>query len=87
MDDDQFGCVVLLSGLEQPLLLLVISSSIAGVMMFIYSALLIQLNRRALPQQIKIRGLRFAVLAFSVLFFGVFSVLLVYDEGKALFGG
>ena len=80
-----FGCIVLLSGLEQPLLLLVISSSIAGVMMFIYSMLLIQLNRRALPHQIKISGVRLAVMAFSVLFFGVFSVLLVYDEGKALF--
>jgi hypothetical protein len=80
-----FGCIVLLSGLEQPLLLLVISSSIAGVMMFIYSMLLIQLNRRALPNQIKISGVRLAVMAFSVLFFGVFSILLVYDEGKALF--
>jgi hypothetical protein len=80
-----FGCIVLLSGLEQPLVLLVISSSIAGVMMFIYSMLLIQLNRKALPEQIKIRGVRLAVMACSVLFFGVFSVLLVYDEGKALF--
>jgi hypothetical protein len=80
-----FGCIVLLSGLEQPLLLLVISSSIAGVMMFIYSMLLIQLNRRALPGEIKIRGTRLAVMAFSVLFFGVFSVLLVYDQGKQLF--
>ena len=80
-----FGCIVLLSGIEQPLLLLVISSSIAGVMMFIYSILLIQLNRRALPHEIKIRGVRLAVLGFSVAFFGVFSVLLVYDEGKALF--
>jgi hypothetical protein len=80
-----FGCIVLLSGLEQPLLLLVISSSIAGVMMFIYSILLIQLNRRALPHEIKIRSTRLAVMAFSVLFFGVFSVLLVIDQGKQLF--
>jgi hypothetical protein len=80
-----FGCIVLLSGLEQPLLLLVISSSIAGVMMFLYSMLLIQLNRKALPDEIKIRGARLAVMAFSVVFFGIFSVLLVYDEGKALF--
>ena len=80
-----FGCIVLLSGLEQPLLLLVISSSIAGVMMFIYSMLLIQLNRRALPGEIKIRGPRLGVMAFSVVFFGVFSVLLVIDQGKQLF--
>src|ERR687891_222379 len=73
-----FGCIVLLSGLEQPLLLLVISSSIAGVMMFIYSILLIQLNRRALPKQLKINGVRLGVMAVSVVFFGVFSVLLVY---------
>jgi hypothetical protein len=80
-----FGVLVLLSGLEQPLVLLVISSSIAGVMMFIYSILLIQLNRKALPDPIKISGVRLGVMGFSVLFFGVFSVLLVYDEGKALF--
>jgi hypothetical protein len=80
-----FGTLVLLSGLEQPLVLLVISSSIAGVMMFIYSVLLIQLNRKALPEQIKITGLRLGVMGISVVFFGVFSVLLVYDEGKALF--
>ncbi len=80
-----FGCIVLLSGLEQPLLLLVISSSIAGVMMFIYSILLIQLNRRALPHEIKIRNTRLGVMAFSVLFFGIFSVLLVIDQGKQLF--
>jgi hypothetical protein len=82
-----FGVLVLLSGLEQPLVLLVISSSIAGVMMFIYSILLIQLNRKALPEPIKVRGVRLGVMILSVLFFGVFSVLLVYDEGKALFGG
>ena len=82
-----FGVLVLLGGLEQPLVLLVISSSIAGVMMFIYSILLIQLNRKALPAPIRIRGVRLGVMIVSVLFFGVFSVLLVYDEGKALFGG
>jgi hypothetical protein len=54
-------------------------------MMFIYSILLIQLNRRALPKEIKITGLRLGVMAFSVLFFGIFSILLLYDEGKALF--
>jgi hypothetical protein len=80
-----FGCIVLLSGLEQPLVLLVISSSIAGVMMFIYSGLLIQLNRKALPEPIKIRGVRLGVMIVSFIFFGIFSVLLVYDEGKALF--
>ena len=81
------GSTILLSGIDQPVVLLVISSSIAGVMMFIYSMLLIQLNRRALPNPIKIRGLQLGVMAFSVLFFGVFSVLLVIDEARSAFGG
>jgi hypothetical protein len=75
-----FGSTVLLAGLNLPLVLLVISSSIAGVMMFIYSILLIQLNRGALPGRIKIRGVQLGVMIFSVLFFGVFSVLLVIDQ-------
>jgi hypothetical protein len=81
------GSIILLSGVDQPVVLLVISSSIAGVMMFIYSMLLIQLNRRALPNPIKIRGVQLGVLCFSVLFFGVFSVLLVIDEARSAFGG
>ena len=74
------GSIILISGMEQPLILLVISSSIAGVMMFIYSGLLIWLNRVALPDPIKIRGVRLAVMIFSFLFFGFFSAYLVYDQ-------
>ncbi|TWF81675.1 hypothetical protein FHX44_117620 [Pseudonocardia hierapolitana] len=74
------GSVILLSGVSQPFLLLVISSSIAGVQMFIYSGLLIQLNRKALPKELQIGGIRLAVLAVSFLFFGFLSVLLVLDS-------
>ena len=35
------GCGILLVGLDQPLLLLVISACVGGVMMFIYSILLL----------------------------------------------
>jgi hypothetical protein len=82
------GSAILVSGVDQPLVLLIISSSIAGVMMFIYSILLIALNRKALPQAIKIRGVRLAVMCISVGFFGFFSVLLVWDQiQKNLLGG
>ncbi|MQA08612.1 MAG: hypothetical protein GEU98_08675 [Pseudonocardiaceae bacterium] len=74
------GSVILLAGVDQPFVLVVISSSIAGVQMFIYSGLLMMLNRRALPEQLKIRGTRLAVLAVSFVFFGILSVLLVLDE-------
>jgi hypothetical protein len=74
------GALILVSGLDQPFILLVISSSIAGVQMFIYSGLLAWLNRRALPQELKVGGIRLAVLAVSFLFFGFLSVLLVIDS-------
>jgi formate/nitrite transporter FocA (FNT family) len=74
------------SELEQPLVVLVISSSIAGVMMFIYSMLLIQLNRKARPEPIRIRGVRLAVMAFSVVFFGV-VLRAARLRGGPLFGG
>lgn len=74
------GSVILMSGVNQPFLLVVISSSIAGVQMFIYSGLLIQLNRKALPKPIRVSGVRLGVLIISFVFFGFFSVLLVLDN-------
>jgi hypothetical protein len=74
------GSLILVAGVDQPFLLVVISSCIAGVQMFIYSGLLIMLNRRALPKELRIGGIRLAVLAVSFLFFGFLSVLLVLDE-------
>ncbi|MCT2582181.1 Nramp family divalent metal transporter [Actinophytocola gossypii] len=74
------GSIILLSGVDQPFVLVVISSSIAGVQMFIYSGLLIMLNRRALPRQLRISGVRLAVIAAAFLFFGFLSVMLVIDN-------
>jgi hypothetical protein len=74
------GSGILLSGFDQPLVLLVISASVAGVMMFIYSGLLIKLNRRSLPRPIQIGGWRMGVMGLVFLFFAVFSVLTVIDQ-------
>ncbi|MQA04229.1 MAG: hypothetical protein GEV07_16380 [Streptosporangiales bacterium] len=74
------GSIILLAGVDQPFVLVVIASSIAGVQMFIYSGLLIALNRKALPKQLQISGLRLAVVAVSFLFFGFLSVMLVLDQ-------
>ncbi|RBM11529.1 hypothetical protein DI005_33320 [Prauserella sp. PE36] len=74
------GSVILMSGVDQPFLLVVISSSIAGVQMFIYSGLLMLLNRKALPKPIRTGWVRMAVLAVSFVFFGFLSVLLVIDN-------
>ena len=80
-----FGSLILLSGVDQPLLLLVIASSLNGLVMFVYSCLLIQLNRGMLPREIRVGGVRLGALLWAVLFYGVFSVVLLQDQIRSLF--
>ena len=54
------GSLILLIGMDQPLVLLVISASVGGTMMCLYSCLLFVLNRRGLPDAIKVRSYRAA---------------------------
>lgn len=82
-----FGVVILLSGLDQPLVLLVIAAVLNGIVMVIYSALLIRLNRRNLPDAIKVRGLRLFALGWAVLLFGGFSIFTIIDQVRILLGG
>ncbi|MGH3390840.1 MAG: Nramp family divalent metal transporter [Actinomadura sp.] len=74
------GMVFLLGGFDQPLLLIITSAVLAGFMMFVYSALLLVLNRRALPRAIRTSGWRTVVMVAVFLFFGVFSVLAIADQ-------
>jgi hypothetical protein len=77
-----FGSIVLLVvGITAPLVLLVISSATNGVVMFVHSVLLIQLNRFSLPSTIRLRSYRLAAMVWSVRFFGFFCAILVWDEG------
>lgn len=72
-----FSVIVLASGLRQPLVLLVITSVLSGVTSFIYSALIIQLNRFALPKPVRMGGGRFGVMSLAVVFYGFFFVVTV----------
>jgi len=67
------GCAVLLSGFDQPLVLLVLSACLNGIVMFVYSILLIKLNRQGLPPAIRVSGFRLAALGFAVVFYGFFA--------------
>jgi hypothetical protein len=82
------GVSILLVGFTQPLplALLVVSSSLSGLVMVVYSAPLIQLNRKALPAALKVRGFRLGVMIVAVLFYGYFSARLVISYGGLLFG-
>ena len=81
------GILVLLVGLDQPLVLLVTSAVVGGFMMFIYSGLLILVNRKTLPAPIRVRGWRLAGLVWALLLFGVLSVLTFQSQISKLFGG
>jgi hypothetical protein len=81
------GIAVLLAGFTQPLALVIVSAVVGGFMMFIYSGLLIMINRKVLPAPIRVRGWRLAGLVWSILLFGVLSVLTFRDQLTKLFGG
>jgi Amino acid permease len=81
------GIVVLLLGFDQPIVLLVIAAVVGGFMMFIYSGLLILINRRSLPEPIRIRGVRLGALIWSIALFGTLSALTFRAQLQNLFGG
>ena len=58
-------------------MLLVLSACLNGMVMFVYSILLIRLNRKSLPSAIKVRGFRLGTLLFAVAFYGFFASWLV----------
>jgi type IV secretory pathway VirB2 component (pilin) len=81
-----WGCAVLLLTDKQPLVLLVISSCTSAFMMFIYSILLLVLNRKALPAPLKVRSYRAMAMVWSAAFFGVLSFITFRIEIKKLLG-
>ena len=77
------GCTILLTELSQPITLLVISASTGGIIMFLYSFLLIALNRRLLPPAIRIGPFRVAALVWSTLLFGSLAMVTIYTQAQA----
>lgn len=78
------GCLILLSGMSQPLVLLIISATVGGGMMCIYAALLIVTNRRHLPGPIRVRSYRLVILVWASVVFGVLALVTVYQQVSAL---
>jgi hypothetical protein len=81
------GSLILLAGLEAPLVLLIIAASGGGVVMFFYSGMLILLNTRVLPEPIKLKGWRLVVMWITFLIFAVLSIYLVYYQIASNFFG
>jgi hypothetical protein len=78
------GIAIISAGLDQPLVLLVTSACVAAFMMFIYSALLIILNRRLLPAELRPAPYRVASLVWAVALFGILSAITVADQASKL---
>jgi hypothetical protein len=74
------GSAIVAVGFNQPLVLLVISACTGGLIMFLYSMLLIVLNRRLLPAALAPAPFRIGALVWSTLFFGVLSALTVWQQ-------
>ena len=81
-----FGCLILIAGVTQPLVLLTISTVAASAVTFFYSILLIRLNRSdRLPAAIRLRGPRLFGMGFAVLFYGFFFTLLLVSQIRTNF--
>ena len=85
------GCAILLAGvavpgLTQPLVLLVLSASLNGGVMLIYSLLLLWMNSRVLGGSLRTPVLRFLAMVWASAFFGYFTVITLGNELPKLFG-
>ena len=81
------GTIILLAGFDAPLILLVTSACISGGVMAVYSVLLIQLNRTALPEAIRVKGWRLGVLVLAALFYIFFVGWFIVVQIQSLLGG
>jgi hypothetical protein len=72
------GSLIIWTGIE-PLILLILASTGGGFMMFFYSGLLILLNRRFLPDPIKLRSWRLVGMVVAFLIYASFVVYLIYQ--------
>ncbi len=81
------GVAILLAGLDTPLFLLILSSVLNGFVMIVYIAMLLVLNPRALPEAIRLKGLRLGIMVVCLLFFTFFAGWLIIASIQGLLGG
>ena len=80
-----FGCLILLAGFDQPLVLITISTVMGGAIMTVYTTLLLITNRRYLPEPLRLGGYRRVILIASVLMLGSCTAIVVANEAGKLF--
>jgi hypothetical protein len=81
-----FAIIVFAGGVQDPRTLLTIGAALNGIVMFLYSFLLLYMNRLKLPKEVRISGLRSAIMVWAIVFFGFFSILTIKTTIEKLFG-
>ena len=77
------GCLIMLSDLNQPLVLLVLSACMNGGVMLLYSVLLLWTNKRVLKGKIAMGPVRFLTMLWALGFFGYFTwITLIHQLPK-----
>ncbi|MGR3176780.1 MAG: hypothetical protein ACUZ8E_01830 [Candidatus Anammoxibacter sp.] len=66
-------------------LLLVVSAALNGMVMSVYSVLLLVFNRFIIWKQIRMGGWRTGAMFFAVIFYGYFTVMVLKDQIPRLF--
>jgi hypothetical protein len=74
------GCVILLAGLTEPMVLIIISAALNAGVMFIYSILLLYLNNKILDRRLGMHPVRFVAIIWSCAFFGYFTLITLGDQ-------
>lgn len=74
------GIIILLSGIQQPLLLLVISACLNGMVMAMYSILLLYFNRFVIWKELRMGKMRTTAMIFAVCFYGYFTVMVFISQ-------
>lgn len=79
-----FGILVFLFGFKEPLTLLILSAVINAVCMFVHIGLVNRLNAKELPAEIQPKKIRKTMITIAFLFFGVFSLITIWDKISSL---
>jgi predicted lysophospholipase L1 biosynthesis ABC-type transport system permease subunit len=73
------NALIIMLGFDQPLVLVTISTVLGGVIMVVYSCLLVVTNRRYLPRELMLGGYRLAMV-FAILLLGTTSSIVAFDQ-------
>ncbi|MFI0357412.1 Nramp family divalent metal transporter [Actinomadura sp. 9N407] len=78
------GSIILLSGFDQPIGLLLVSTCAASVVTLLYSILLVRLNIKDLPRAIRMRGVRLTTMVIAICFYGFFAIAMIVTQIQKL---